>query len=61
MSEIAKMLIRRTIKDKQLAEQMVPDYNIFCKRVLVLDGYYEASNLSWIVLVFFALAVVVAL
>lgn len=44
MSEIAKMLIRRTIKDKQLAEQMVPDYNIFCKRVLVLDGYYEAFN-----------------
>ena len=36
--------IRKHIKDKRVAEAMVPDYVMGCKRILISDEFYSALN-----------------
>ncbi|CAG5113887.1 Oidioi.mRNA.OKI2018_I69.chr2.g7977.t1.cds [Oikopleura dioica] len=36
--------IRKYVKDKRVAEAMVPDYTMGCKRVLISDEFYSALN-----------------
>ena len=31
--------IRRTVKDPAVAEQLIPDYPVFCKRTPIVDDY----------------------
>ena len=35
-------LIRRTVKDPAVAEQLIPDYPVFCKRTPIVDDYCTA-------------------
>ena len=36
--------IRKHIKDKRVAEAMVPDYVMGCKRILISDEFYSTLN-----------------
>ena len=36
-------LIRRTVKDPAVAEQLIPDYPVFCKRTPIVDDYCTYS------------------
>ena len=35
-------LIRRTVKDPAVADQLIPDYPVFCKRTPIVDDYCTA-------------------
>ena len=39
---VAKMHLRRQVKDRWLRRQLTPDFTIGCKRVLVSNDYYPA-------------------
>jgi cation diffusion facilitator CzcD-associated flavoprotein CzcO len=36
--------IRASVKDSKTREQMIPDYPMGCKRMLIADNYYDAIN-----------------
>ena len=50
MEQIRRQIDER-VKDKATAEALKPWYNLFCKRPLFLDGYYETFNRSNVTLV----------
>lgn len=36
--------IRASVVNQELAEQLIPDYDLGCKRILIADNYYETLN-----------------
>ena len=36
--------IRRTVKDPEVAEKLIPDYRLGCKRILKTDNYVPGYN-----------------
>lgn len=46
-----RALIKRDVKDPELARRLTPDYPFFCKRALFIDDYYTTFNKSNVTLV----------
>ena len=44
-------LIRRDVRDPDLAKRLTPDYPFFCKRALFIDDYYTTFNKPHVTLV----------
>jgi len=49
--EFLRGLIRKDVKDPELAKRLTPDYPFFCKRALFIDDYYTTFNKPHVTLV----------
>lgn len=43
---VAKLFIKRSVKNKALQQKLVPNYSMGCKRILLSNDYYPALNRS---------------
>ena len=51
VSNVAKKIIHKTVKDPETQKKLTPDYVIGCKRILVSSDYYPIFNLDGVSLV----------
>jgi len=49
--EMFREMVRRTVKDPEVAESLCPDYPLGCKRPILDNGYFETFNLDHVDLV----------
>ena len=49
--EMFREMIRRTVKDPEVADSLCPDYPLGCKRPILDNGYYETFNRDDVTLV----------
>ncbi|GHD08347.1 monooxygenase [Halioglobus japonicus] len=51
MQNMVKSHIRSSVDDTEMAEQLIPDYPMGCKRILIADNFYSSLNRDNVALV----------